>query len=95
MVKIVCSGGLSAHAAIFKLLANTTGLRVRQKGSIGISCIGRWCKGKVRNAFSSEGKGPCDYSGGGLFRLNPVEVDFGENNKVGFFEFGKDPKENE
>jgi hypothetical protein len=33
--------------------------------AVGYSCLGRW-----------EEKG-CDYSGGGLFNLNPVEIDGG------------------
>lgn len=37
------------------------------------SCIGRHIEGS-RPAFEKEGKGPCTYAGGGLFRLNPVEV---------------------
>lgn len=42
-------------------------------GSEGFSCIGRWIKGS-REAFESKGPGPCNYAGGGIFRLNPVHV---------------------
>jgi hypothetical protein len=42
--------------------------------AIAFSCIGRWL-GKSRDAFQSTGKGPCNYAGGGLFKLNPVVVD--------------------
>jgi predicted RNA-binding Zn-ribbon protein involved in translation (DUF1610 family) len=38
------------------------------------SCVGRWLDGS-RSAFEGKGPGPCDYSGGGLFRLNPLCVD--------------------
>lgn len=40
---------------------------------IGFSCIGRW-EDDIRGAFES-GPGPCDYTGGGLLGMNPVEVD--------------------
>lgn len=44
---------------------------------IGFSCVGRWLP-KQKRAFGDKdvkGNGPCDYAGGGLFRLNPLEVD--------------------
>ena len=41
--------------------------------AIGFSCIGRW-REKCRDAFREKGKGPCNYAGGGLFRMNPVHV---------------------
>lgn len=43
-------------------------------GAIGFSCIGRYLN-KCREAFGGNGKGPCNYAGGGLFGLNKVEVD--------------------
>lgn len=45
-------------------------------GAAGFSCIGRWTGG--REAFGGSDpsdRGPCDYAGGGLFALNPVDVD--------------------
>lgn len=43
------------------------------EGEIAFSCIGRHIPGS-RDAFSATGPGPCNYAGGGLFRLNPVRV---------------------
>jgi len=42
---------------------------------VAFSCIGRWLD-KKKSAFRSGGteKGPCDYTGGGLLRFNPIEV---------------------
>jgi len=40
------------------------------------SCVGRW-KG-AGTGFGKNMKGPCDYAGGGLFRLNPIRVIRGE-----------------
>lgn len=51
--------------------------------TIAFSCVGRWIPGS-RSAFNGSGPGPCSYAGGGLFPLNPVEVD-GER----YFEFAK------
>ena len=46
--------------------------------AIAFSCVGRWIESsKTSDAFSGK-KGPCSYAGGGLFRLNPVEVDGGK-----------------
>lgn len=43
-------------------------------GSVAFACVGRWIKGS-RPAFGGgDGPGPCDYSGGGLFAMNPLEV---------------------
>jgi len=41
-------------------------------GAVGFSCIGRWL-GNPRKAFA-KGPGPCDYAGGGLFRVSPNAV---------------------
>lgn len=45
---------------------------------IAFSCVGRWDgtdpKKAAEAAFKNKG-GPCNYAGGGLFTLNPVEVD--------------------
>lgn len=43
-----------------------------KEGNVGFSCIGRWLP-KARDAFA-KGAGPCNYAGGGLFRLNPIHV---------------------
>jgi len=42
----------------------------------GLDCIGRYGNLQRRTAFgtNSEGPGPCDYSSGGLFNVNPVRV---------------------
>lgn len=46
------------------------------EGEIAYSCIGRH-RDKARDAFK-RGKGPCNYAGGGLFKLNPQPVDMGD-----------------
>lgn len=43
-------------------------------GAVGFSCVGRFREGS-RKAFGGCGDGPCNYSGGGLFQVNPVDVD--------------------
>lgn len=42
--------------------------------AVAFSCVGRWSL-RNRPALGGSGPGPCDYAGGGLFRLNPVEVE--------------------
>jgi hypothetical protein len=56
------------------------------EGAVAFSCVGRYA-GLKRDAFGlnpqkvargelppAEGPGPCNYTGGGLFALNPVKV---------------------
>lgn len=45
------------------------------KNTVGFSCVGRW-RADASDAMSSkhDGSKPCNYVGGGLFRLNPVHV---------------------
>jgi len=42
------------------------------EGEVAFSCVGRHLSG--RDAFDDNKPGPCNYAGGGLFRLNPVRV---------------------
>lgn len=54
-----------------------------EESAVGYSCIGRWT-GAKRDALGlnspeglpAAGRGPCNYAGGGLFKLHPVEVVF-------------------
>jgi len=55
------------------------------EGAVGFSCVGRWA-GAKRGAFDN-GPGPCDYAGGGLIGLNPVEIQGHER----YFEFAEVP----
>lgn len=44
-------------------------------GAIGFSCVGLWLP-EQKEAFSKKPLGiPCNYSGGGLININPIEVD--------------------
>lgn len=43
-------------------------------GHVGFSCIGRYLPGDCQEAFTG-GPGPCNYAGGGLIGINPVEID--------------------
>lgn len=47
------------------------------EGAIAFSCIGRWTGAPDKLTFRKAG-GPCQYAGGGLFRLNPVTVTDGD-----------------
>ena len=47
-----------------------------EEGAVAYSCVGRFLTGPVKDAFSRSG-GPCNYAGGGLFRINPVTVRMG------------------
>ena len=57
------------------------------EGAVGFSCIGRWT-GALREAFEGkrERPGPCNYAGGGLIGLNPVEIVVGDKSHR-MFEF--------
>lgn len=53
----------------------------------GYSCIGGWI-GFRRRAFGGvDGPGPCDYAGGGLFRLHPFIVEMVDGSERPVFAF--------
>ena len=57
------------------------------EGAIGFSCVGRWGP-NPRDAFERGKKpGPCNYAGGGLFRLNPVTVTAPDGSEHQMFAF--------
>jgi len=62
---------------------------------IAFSCIGR-LTGSKQELGSKEG-GPCNYAGGGLFQLNPIEIirEDGSKSKNRFFAFADEVKEDE
>jgi hypothetical protein len=57
------------------------------QGEIAFSCVGRRIEG-AKEAFAQgdNGKG-CTYAGGGLFKLNPVDVLLPTGERSHFFEF--------
>lgn len=61
------------------------------QGFVGFSCIGRW-KGGVEFGEQDEGNG-CIYAGGGLFRVNPVLVEYGGPEPAERFEWAPTQKE--
>jgi hypothetical protein len=42
--------------------------------AVAFSCVGRWLPDEPRGAFTNQKGSPCNYAGGGLFKLNPVRV---------------------
>lgn len=56
------------------------------KNWAAFACVGRWMK-DCRVAFGGDGPGPCDYTGGGLFKLNPVIVVLPDGVEMPTFEF--------
>lgn len=57
--------------------------------SVAFSCVGRWLE-SPKEAFRGEG-GPCNYAGGGLFRINPVLVVLQDGTERNIFEFADAP----
>jgi hypothetical protein len=55
------------------------------EGAVAFSCIGRYTKADDKNTFAKKG-GPCQYAGGGLFKLNPVKV-IGDDGEHAVFDF--------
>lgn len=56
------------------------------------SCIGRTMPEAVTKgrAFGKSG-GPCNYAGGGLFKLNPIQVEFAGGKQEKYFDFADEP----
>lgn len=45
------------------------------ESAIAFSCVGRWADDdKVADRAFRQNGGPCNYTGGGLFKLNPIVV---------------------
>lgn len=63
---------------------------------VAVSCIGRWTgiKRKLDDSGNSNGH-PCDYSGYGLFKLNPVKVIFEDGKENNIFNFSETCMTNE
>lgn len=61
------------------------------EGATAFSCIGRYQDGKPRDAFAAAGAGPCNYAGGGLFKLNPVVVIAPDGSENDVFDFADRP----
>jgi len=58
--------------------------------AVAFSCIGRWRKDGIDALTDGLHKGmgrPCNYAGGGLFKLNPVTVVFDDGIEHRAFEF--------
>ncbi len=54
--------------------------------AVAFSCVGRWLPSRSEGF----GKGaPCNYAGGGLFRLNPVSVAMSDGRVHETFEFAE------
>lgn len=61
------------------------------QNSVAFSCVGRAYQGPVRKAFGGTGAGPCDYAGGGLFKLNPQPVLMEDGKVLHAFAFAEVP----
>ncbi|AZO45917.1 hypothetical protein EJ076_34960 [Mesorhizobium sp. M7D.F.Ca.US.005.01.1.1] len=59
------------------------------EGAVAFSCVGRYRKGDIGHVWGD--KQPCDYAGGGLFKLNPIHVDDGQPEPHTVFDFADDP----
>jgi hypothetical protein len=59
------------------------------EGAIAFSCVGGWTGG--RDAFGKEGAGPCNYAGGGLFRISPILVTDEDEHEHLVFDFADKP----
>ena len=58
-------------------------------GAVAFSCVGRYTgdpDAAAKAAFKKAG-GPCNYTGGGLFRINPVTVMHASGESADYFEF--------
>lgn len=59
-------------------------------GAVAFSCVGRFT-GSKRQLGDKTG-GPCNYTGGGLFKLNPIEVVGSEDEIYTVFDFAREAR---
>lgn len=79
------------HVQCAKDFEERTGLTREQiLGQIGFSCIGRSLPAGAKVSEIFEKPGPCNYTGGGLLRLNPIEVD-ADGTIIQVFDFADRP----
>jgi hypothetical protein len=64
------------------------------QGMIGFSCIGRVMEEKGEFLGKKKKGSPCNYAGGGLFRINPVII-VSEGKEQGYFDFADELKSEE
>jgi hypothetical protein len=57
------------------------------RSAVAFNCIGRYTG--ATQEIGTQGGGPCNYTGGGLFRLNPVTVRFEDSAKAQVFAFAE------
>lgn len=63
----------------------------QMQAMLAFSCLGRVMP-RPRSAFAPEGAGPCNYAGGGLFRIAPIRVTFADGrDDLYVFDFADDP----
>ena len=68
--------------------------------AVAFSCVGRWAGANPKTSKGDigpngiEGKGPCNYAGGGLFKLNPVVVIDPDGGEMKAFAFAANPTSN-
>ncbi len=55
-------------------------------GKVYFSCIGRWTNGP---GTIGDGKRPCNYTNGGLFKLGPVAVKTPDGEETWIFDFDR------
>lgn len=60
------------------------------EGEVAFSCVGRRIPGSKEAFANDEKPGPCTYTGGGLFKLNPVRI--GDRPQTTLFNFAPDPR---
>jgi hypothetical protein len=58
-------------------------------GAIAFSCVGRFMPNPEKRRKNGD-RGPCDYAGGGLFKLNPTTVVSPDGSEHQMFAFAED-----
>lgn len=53
-------------------------------------CVGRLLP-ESNTIFDKKGNGPCNYSGGGLFKMNPIEIKYEDGKLHCLFDFADEP----
>ena len=83
--KFICPS--CGHVQCFEDFISAGATEEEASGMIAFSCVGRVMEEK--GEFLKDKKKPCNYAGGGLFRMNPTQITAPDGSVNNYFAFAE------